>query len=226
MTAIAAGGIFGYLNKNHSPTRFLRASFAIVRAAPRPWNTKEERQAIDWTKCPEDEALKQAQYTKGMDGRYYSFNTLEWFAQAGEEFAPGHLCWFKSTHLIAVEDTEASWIVTEQLWYSSKGDKKSWYKSTHPRNRDAAVLGTIKFDLSPLKKMALPITGAENSQCYEIELQVSVRIKEGFRHELEVDAQWRREGQDEEGPTTHFMQVDGVKAVTVNVSAAFEVTAI
>jgi hypothetical protein len=225
MTAIAAGGIFSYLNKNHSPTRFLRASFAIERAVPRPWKTEAERRAIDWKKHPELAALRRAHYTRGKDGGYYCFNTLEWFTQAGQEFAPGHLFWFKSTHLFPVKDTRAPWIVTEQLWYSSEGDKKSWYKAGLAPNRDAALLGTIKYDLSPLKKMAPPMRGAGNFQCYEIELQVSVKMLEGFRHELEVNAKWRREDQDDDG-YTKFTQVDGVKPVTVNVSAAFEITAI
>jgi hypothetical protein len=51
--------------------------------------TQEERLRIDW-RWPEDIALRQAKYLKGKDGRYYSFNNLEWFAKAGDEFVPGY----------------------------------------------------------------------------------------------------------------------------------------
>jgi hypothetical protein len=223
MTAVSGGGIFGSLNRDYSPTRFLRASFALERAVQRPWDTEDERKAIDWTKCPGDAALRRAHYTKGKDGDFYSFNTLEWFIQAGQEFAPGHRFPFSSTHLFPVNDTDADWIVSEQLWYSSKGDKQSYYKDKHPHNSDAAVLGTIKFNLSPLKKVALPIRGEGNARCYEVKLHVTVRMLEGFRHEVEVTARWVREAED---GFAEFMVVDGLDGVPINISAAFEVTAI
>jgi hypothetical protein len=217
---VAGGGILGYLNIDRPSTRFLRASFAVKRSAPRPWNDDQNRENLDWTPHMELLPLKYAKYEPGVDGMPYAFDRLVWFAHAGDAFLPDTSFTYESNHHFPSEDDDVLWIASEQLWYSSDGGKVSWYKYNHKENAGAAVLGTVSLDMTRLQEhqAVLPIiVGLDSKQYYKIRLLVEVQMLEGFRHELRITARWADDN------TTNIEKIMGAD---INIAAAFKVTAV
>jgi hypothetical protein len=217
---VAGDGILGYLNVDRPSTRFLRASFAVKRAAPRPWNDDQNRENLDWTPHMELLPLRYAKYEPGVDGMPYAFDRLIWFAHAGDAFLPGTCFAYESNHLFPFEDDGVSWIDLEQLWYSSDGGKVSWHKYNHKENAGAAVLGTVSLDMTRLQERQglLPIlVGLNGKQFYKIRLLVEVQMLKGFRHELRATARWA------DDDATHIEEITGAD---LNIAAAFKVTAV
>jgi hypothetical protein len=154
---------------------------------------------------------------------------LEWFAKAGTPFTPAseHEFTYHSTHIIPA-NSNMPIEVREELWYSSLIKVKNFYHVKHKFNADAAVLGVATFTLDRLMNYqeylpTIPARERESLSChearfYEVRLLVSVRILEGFRHELRITAKWDPE--DETG--INF--TDTLLGADINVAAAFRVT--
>ncbi|KAI4701041.1 hypothetical protein J4E89_010877 [Alternaria sp. Ai002NY15] len=224
--------------KMFPPNRFLRASFAIERHLPKQWNSRSTR---FFKKHPQLRHLRKAHGEPGNDGKLYIFNCLEYFAQKGDEFPEGRQYFFTSTHSFHLSKR---WIAEEQIWYTPKGPKISWYCSDDKENKDAKVLGTIHYDLSALKQSVgeeLRV-GSKGDDFYEVTLRVMVEMRVDYPHTLNVKARWAPEltgvsrqdidaddDDDVDRDCREMLEGDDAMAFEgeyINVSAAFNVSAV
>jgi hypothetical protein len=137
-------------------------------------------------------------------------------------FDPSNPFTYESEHLFSA-DTQDEWVAVEQLWYSSEGNNESWHRFDHEHNAKAAVLGTVRLDMSSLKahEKRLPkVNGTDGRRFYRVKLLVKVQMLEGFRHELRVTARWAPDD------TCSDMDVHEIEGADINVASAFKVTAV
>ena len=207
------------------PSRFLRASFAVMRTVPKQWGSAQV--TLEYPKLAHLGGLSAK---RGLDGKFYYFGLLQYFAQQGGEFKPRQKFFITSKHVFPASD---SWIARESIWYTENGPKESWHAVDGDENAGVAELGVIEYDMNSLKekigKEQLPGCKRKGEKVYEITLRVRIQMLEDYRHTLRVQARWAPELIDDDNDSSERLEGDDVMDIhgqDFNISAAFELSAI
>ncbi|KAI4680519.1 hypothetical protein J4E81_010200 [Alternaria sp. BMP 2799] len=224
--AVAGGAGIRALNVDmFPPSRLLRASFAVTRTVPKQWGSAQV--TLEYPKLAHLGGLSAK---RGLDGKFYYFNLLHYFAQKGEEFSPDQEFFITSKHIFQASDC---WIARESIWYTEDGPKESWHAVDGDENAGVAELGVIEYDMDSLKGKIgteqLPGCKRKGEKVYEITLRVGIEMLEDYRHTLRVQARWAPELNDDDNDSSERLEGDegmDMHGQDFNISAAFELSAI
>ncbi|PMD47527.1 hypothetical protein L207DRAFT_506529 [Hyaloscypha variabilis F] len=183
--AVSYGAVLRAWSKEDGPLRITQSSYGFeIMEEFRPEVHKEHR-----------EAMRKKKFNDKLDGRVYLDGVIEWHVHKGE-VVPTHKEYPLNTVYRNFASTRKRFTCDDYLWVSDS-EVYSHYQTSHKKNKDAELAGTIKVDMTPLVRSGkIPLTQPEQgfvgAPHYRIEYEL-VMIING--RNMRFEARWPRGGE-------------------------------
>ncbi|KAK8073493.1 hypothetical protein PG994_004392 [Apiospora phragmitis] len=185
--AIAKGAALRALNRSSEPARALPSSYGILR------HIEDCEWSEDYHLLPAKTLRGRSRYTY-LDGRWWFFDRIIWFAQKGEEVGKDWTCSIKCEHVFAHHEPK---LLAEEQIIISDTTMETGYGKESRKNRGSRCIGKLVADMTSLRDEGVILPEhSENGKtlCWRIEIQLIIRIK-GLN--LEAEARYKGEKKGE-----------------------------